>query len=212
MGCVTSFLILAHVLSPFMRVLAASKEAIEVTLEKYIHKSTLDKTNFFHFIFIFFSVLFLSFVGFDLSKEDERSFVFSLLFILWFTYGVASDKVGVFEFRKTTDYSPSGIFAGICLCWWVALTDYFLVIEQDSRFSGLFLAYAIFSTIGLIAEFIHYFSDREGESIAPWYVIRPGQIILLITLGAMLYFFFYGSWEFHIGDPFDFLSRIIRGH
>ena len=198
--------------SPHKQVLATSMEAFEVTLENYKDKSTLDKTNFFHFIFIFFTVLFLSFIGFDLSKADERSFAFSLLFILWVTYGVASDKVGVFEFRKTTDYSPSGVFAGICLCWWVALTDYFLVTGQVSRFSGLFLAYALFSTVGLIAEFIHYFSDREGKSIAPWYVIRPGQIILLITLGAMLYFFFYGSWGFHIGDPFDFLSRVMRGH
>jgi hypothetical protein len=192
--------------------LAASKEAIEVSMEKYTNKSTLDKTNFFHFGFILSTIIVLSFLVFDLNKEDERSFVFVLIFIMWIAYGTGSNKISTFEFHKTTDYTSSGMFAGICLSWWVAYTDYFLVIQQPSRFTGLFLAFALLFTLGLIADFMHYFSDKAGKSIAPWYVVRPGQILLLVTLGAMLYFFVFGSWTFHIGSPFEFLSRVMRGY
>ncbi|MBQ4831189.1 hypothetical protein J8L84_18085 [Alteromonas sp. MMG017] len=192
--------------------LAASKEAFEVTLEKYTNKSTLNKTNFINFAFIFLVVICLSFVAFDLNKDDERSFVFSLLFIMWIAYGAGSNKVSAFEFRETTDYTPSASFAGICLCWWVALTDYFLVLDQTSRFSGFFLAFSLLLTFGLMLDFIHYFSDKIGKPITPWYIIRIGQIILVGTLGALLYFLVYGNWNFHIGGPFEFLSRVMRGY
>ena len=181
-------------------------------MEKYINKSTLDRKNFVHFVFILSTFLFLSFVAFDLNEHDERSFVFAILFVMRVAYGMGSDKISAFEFHKTTDYTSSREFTGLCLCWWVALTDYFLVLEQTSRFTGFFLAFALLSTLGMIAEFIHYFSDKARKSITPWYVIRPGQIMLLITLGAMLYFFIYGSWAFHIGGPFEFLSRVMRGY
>ena len=181
-------------------------------MEKFINKSSLDITSFLHFGFILSIFLLLSFVAFDLNKLDERSFVFALLLFMWLAYSAGSDKISAFEFEKTTDYTSSSAFAGICLCWWVALTDYFLIIEQTSRFTGFFLAFALLLTLGMIADFIHYFSDKAKKNIAPWYVVRPGQMLLLITLGAMLYFFIYGSWAFHIGSPFEFLSRVIRDY
>ena len=55
-------------------------EAIEAILEKYVNKSSLDKTNFIHFVLILAIVLFLSLCSFSTSKRhDERSFVFYLL-------------------------------------------------------------------------------------------------------------------------------------
>ena len=196
---------------PYTKLLAASMEAIEAILEKYVNKSSLDKTNFIHFVLILAIVLFLSFVVFDIKRHDERSFVFYLLFFIWIAYGAGSNKISSFEFRKTTDYTPAAAFSGICLCWWVALTDYFLVLDQTSRFSGFFLAFSLLLTFGLMLDFIHFFSDKVEKLITPQYVIRIGQVVLLVTLGASSYFLINGTWDYHIGDPFEFLSRVMQG-
>ncbi|BBO29392.1 hypothetical protein AltI4_37800 [Alteromonas sp. I4] len=194
-----------------MRTLAASTEAIEVTLETYTKKSSLDKSNFIHFVFIFAVVLSLSFVSFDLTKDDERSFVFSLLLILCGVYSTGSFKLRASKFLKTTDYTPSTAFAIICLSWWVALTDFFIGLDQTSRFSGFFLALSLLFTFVLMLDFVHFFSEKARKPITAKYVIRIGQIVLLVTLGAMFYFFINGNWDFHLGGPFDFLSRVMRG-
>lgn len=187
-------------------------EAIEVILEKNTNKSSLDKTNFINFVYILAVFLCLSFVAFDITKDDERSFVFALLLIMCIAYGAGSFKLRYSNFLKTTDYTPSTAFAVICLSWWVALTDIFIVSEQISRFSGLFLVLSLLFTFVLMIEFIHFFSDKEGKPNTPWYFVRTSQIVLLVTLGAMFYFLIYGSWDFHIGDSFEFLSRVMRGH
>ena len=205
------FAIIAHVSAPHIWKLAASMEAIEAILEKYVNKSSLDKTNFIHFVLILAIVLFLSFVVFDIKRHDERSFVFYLLFFIWIAYGAGSNKISSFEFRKSTDYTPAAAFSGICLCWWVALTDYFLVLDQTSRFSGFFLAFSLLLTFGLMLDFIHFFSDKVEKPITPQYVIRIGQVVLLATLGASSYFLINGTWDYHIGDPFEFLSRVMQG-
>lgn len=176
------------------------------------NKSSLDKTNFINFVFILAVFLYLSFVAFDITKDDERSFVFYLLFIMCIAYSAGSYKLSSSKFLKTTDYTPSTAFVVICLSWWVALTDIFIVLDQTSRFSGFFLALSLLFTFVLMLEFIHFFSDKAGKPIPPWYVIRIGQIVLLVTLGAMFYFLMNGSWNFHIGGPFEFLSRVMRGH
>ena len=60
-----------HMSAPVIEKLAASMEAIEAILEKYVNKSSLDKTNFIHFVLILAIVLFLSFVVFDIKRHDD---------------------------------------------------------------------------------------------------------------------------------------------
>tara|TARA_R110001606_G_scaffold395344_1_gene567517 strand:+ start:641 stop:1030 length:390 start_codon:yes stop_codon:yes gene_type:complete len=128
------------------------------------------------------------------------------------SYGLGSNRFSAVEFIKTTDYEPSGAFSAICLCWWVGYTDYFVSTGDVSKFTGFFLMFAFLATFGISVNFIHYFSDKQRKSIIPQYVIRPTQVLLLFTLGAIFFFFIYGTWSFHLGYPFDYLSRVMRGH
>lgn len=173
-------------------------------------KSTLNKTNFLNFALIISIFLLLSFVFFDISKVEQRSFVFMLLFCLNILYGASSSRLKMSRFEKTADYGPAALFCAFSLCWWVALTNYLFIDSAPSRFTAFFLIYALIPTLGLSAEFILYFADKHPENRPPWFIVRPVQLVLMITFGAIFYFIVYGDWSFHIGSPFELLNKLMR--
>lgn len=174
-------------------------------------QSTLNRTNFCHFLFVFLLNI-ASFFVFDLTNATDRSFAFYLFFVLTIAYTAGRGKITAFEFEKTVDYGPTSDFSSLCLCWWVAITDYIQPSAEVSKYTGFFLLFALLATFNLSANILLFLSDKAEKEVIPMNVIRPTQLLMLLTLSTSTYFFVTGNWSFGISDPFSSITMFFRGY